>query len=221
METLNLQVPVEGGALAAFFDCPQQATALVLFVHGGGSSRFSRRTRWVAQVLNRGRLATLRFDLLTAEECERDRQTRELRFHIPLLTSRVVDALDWARGHPAAAALPVGLFGASTGAAAALGAAAARPEQVRALVCRGGRTDLAAEVLPRVRVPTLLIAGSLDREVVRMNREAARIMPAEPRLEVIQGASHLFEEAGKLDLVAYLSRDWLSEQLAGPPSPPP
>ncbi len=213
METLNIEIPIKDDTLPGFLDLPQRALGLVVFAHGSGSNRFSRRTRSVAGFLNRARLATLRFDLLTAAEHEIDRQPRELGFHVPLLTQRLIAAVDWARGSPQTSDLNIGLFGSSTGAAAALFAAVARPDLIRALVSRGGYLDLAAEVLAYVQVPTLLIVGGLDRAVLKTNRGAASQMPVEPRLEVIPGASHLFEEAGKLDAVAMLARDWFLKRL--------
>ncbi|MBK1707327.1 dienelactone hydrolase family protein [Halochromatium glycolicum] len=212
-ETIEVGVPIEGGELPGFLDLPQQASGLVLFAHGSGSSRFSRRNQAVADVLYRGGIATLLFDLLTPNEHEVDQHTAELRFNISLLVERLVRGVDWATADPRTSALPLGLFGASTGAAAALGAAAQRPQPVRALVSRGGRPDLAGEALAEVEQPTLLIVGSLDQQVLEMNRSAARKMHIEPKIEIVPGASHLFEEAGKLDTVAFLARDWFLEHF--------
>lgn len=213
MEILNVRIPIEEGALSGYLGLPQGAKGLVIFAHGSGSSRYSRRNREVADFLHRGRLATLLFDLLTEDEYQRDQRNADLRFDIPLLTRRLIQALDWAGQEPPIAQLPLGLFGASTGTAAALGAAVARPDRVRALVSRGGRPDLAPESLGDLRAPTLLMVGSFDPEVLALNREAAERMGIEPRLEIIPGASHLFEEAGKLDQVAILARDWFLEHL--------
>ncbi|MBK5938292.1 dienelactone hydrolase family protein [Halochromatium roseum] len=199
-ETIEVGVPIEGGELPGFLDLPQQASGLVLFAHGSGSSRFSRRNQAVA-------------DLLTPEEHQIDQFTAELRFDIPLLVQRLVRAVDWAAVDQRTSQLPIGLFGASTGAAAALGAAAQRPQAVRAVVSRGGRPDLGGEALPEVEQPTLLIVGSLDQQVLEMNRSAARKMRVEPKLEIVPGASHLFEEAGKLEVAALLARDWFLEHF--------
>lgn len=212
-----VEVPIDG-ALSGFLLQPQNARGLVLFAHGGGSNRFSRRNRAVAEILHRARIATLLFDLLTPPEQETDQQSQELRFEMPLLTGRVIRAVDWALTDERTAGLPLGLFGSGTGAAAAVGAAAERRREVRAVVCRGGRLDLASGALSQVFAPTLLIVGSLDPEVLRINRDAAKEMPARPRLEIIPRATHLFEEAGKLDEVGFLSRDWFLRHLA--PEPP-
>jgi pimeloyl-ACP methyl ester carboxylesterase len=207
-------IPSEAGDLPGFLDLPHQSRGLVLFAHGSGSSRFSRRNRAVAETLNRGGIGTLLFDLLTPPEHDVDQRNAEYRFDIPLLTRRLIGAVDWAGTDPRTAPFGIGLFGASTGAAAALGAAAARPESVRAVVSRGGRPDLAVDALGDVHQPTLFIVGSLDQTVLRLNREAAARMPVPPEIQIISGASHLFEEAGKLELVAALVRDWLLEAFA-------
>jgi len=206
-EPQPVEVPIDG-VLTGLLLLPQRAAGLVLFVHGGGGNKYSRRNRAVASVLNRGRIATLLFDLLTLEEQEIDGQTQEIRFDIPLLAGRVVRVVDWMAADERTAGLPIGLFGAGSGAGAALAAAAERSREVRAVVCRGGRPDLAGAALASVVTPTLLLVGGLDPEVLRLNREAVPRMPAEPRLEVIPGATHLFEEAGKLDEVALQARDW-------------
>nr|WP_254045386.1 alpha/beta hydrolase [Thiohalocapsa sp. ML1] len=206
-------VPADGGVLPGFLDLPAEPGGVVLFAHGSGSSRFSRRNRYVAEMLRSGGIGTLLFDLLSADEQRVDERTAEHRFDIPLLTRRLVQAIDWTRGDPRTAALPIGLFGASTGAAAALGAAAARPREVQAVVSRGGRPDLAVDVLGDVRQPTLFIVGALDDTVLDLNRRAAARMPVTPRIEVVGGATHLFEETGKLELVAMLARDWFMAHL--------
>lgn len=195
---------------------PAAAQGLVVFVHGSGSSRHSPRNQSVARVLNSGHLATLLFDLLTVEEELVDLRTRELRFDIELLTLRTVDAIDWLSEHEVASPLPIGLFGASTGAAAALDAASARPNLVHAVVSRGGRPDLAKH-LSLVKAPTLLIVGGLDAAVLDMNRSAARRLSAPTTLEVLPGASHLFEEPGKLGQAAMLAQDWFLEHLGAAP----
>jgi dienelactone hydrolase len=187
----------------------------VLFAHGSGSSRFSPRNRFVADFLNEGGLATLLLDLLTAEESEIDERTGALRFDIGLLSGRLIGAVDWLGARPDTRDLRIGIFGASTGAAAALNAAAERPAQVAAVVSRGGRPDLAMAALPRVRAPTLLIVGGLDGPVIGMNRSAAAQLACEHQLEIVPGATHLFEEPGKLEEVARLARDWFQRHLGG------
>jgi dienelactone hydrolase len=210
METI---VQAAGVALEGALELPREAGAIVVFAHGSGSSRFSPRNRLVSAFLNQGGLGTLLLDLLTAEESEIDERTGALRFDIELLGCRLVGALDWLAERPEVRGLPVGLFGASTGAAAALIAAAERPDQVAAVVSRGGRPDLAMEALPRVRAPTLLIVGGLDGPVIGMNQQAAAQLTVEHRLEIVPGATHLFEEPGKLEEVAHLARDWFQQHL--------
>lgn len=211
-----MEVLVKAGqvALGGNLVIPTSAKGLVVFVHGSGSSRFSRRNQYVARVLNDGGLATLLFDLLTADENEIDMVTRELRFDIELLSERISATLDWLAGQKAVSGLPIGLFGSSTGAAAAFNAAAARPGQVYAVVSRGGRPDLAMKSLPKVLAPSLMLVGSLDYPVIEMNRTAAKAMRAPCELEIIEGATHLFEEPGKLEQVAMRVRDWFLEHLA-------
>lgn len=198
-------------ALSGDLVVPPRALALVAFAHGSGSSRLSPRNRFVAEVLHGGGLATLLFDLLTPDEEAVDARTRRLRFDIPLLAERLVGATDWLGRQEGLAELPLGYFGASTGAAAALIAAADRPERVAAVVSRGGRPDLAIGVLRNVRAPTLLIVGSLDHPVIRMNEEALAHLRTTKRLEIVEGATHLFEEPGALERVALLARDWFQE----------
>lgn len=185
---------------------------IVVFVHGSGSSRHSPRNRHVAEVLQGAGFRTVLLDLLTEDEERRDLQTREHRFDIDLLTDRVLEAMAWLRqaGHDE----PVGLFGASTGAAAALRAAAAEPSETGAVVSRGGRPDLAGEALSDVRAPTLLIVGGNDPEVLQLNERALAALDDESSLEVVEGAGHLFEEPGKLDRVAELASDWFRDRLA-------
>jgi pimeloyl-ACP methyl ester carboxylesterase len=196
-------------ALPGDLGVPPQALGLVVFVHGSGSSRLSPRNRYVAQTLQQRRLATLLFDLLTPDEAE----DRRLVFDIDLLAERVGDALDSIAADGELARLPVGLFGASTGAAAALRLAAARPQAVAAVVSRGGRPDLALPVLERVRAPTLLIVGGDDGPVLDLNREALAALHCEKRLEVVPGATHLFEEPGTLEAAARLAGDWFVGHL--------
>jgi len=192
---------------------PENAAGIVLFAHGSGSSRHSPRNRYVAQVLRQGGLATLLMDLLTAAEEREDARTARLRFDINLLAKRLVGAIDWLVANPVTTPLRIGLFGASTGAAAAFFAAAERPEAVSAVVSRGGRPDLALAVLAQVEAPTLLIVGGLDHPVIAMNREALNHLQAEKRLEIVAGATHLFEEQGRLEEVARLARDWFRNHL--------
>jgi putative phosphoribosyl transferase len=197
-------------------DVPSVAHGVVVFAHGSGSSRHSPRNQLVARRLQEAGLATLLMDLLTAGEEREDARTAHLRFDIGLLAQRLVAAMDWLAQDPRTHHLPVGCFGASTGGGAALVAAAARPQAVRAVVSRGGRPDLAGEALPRVQAPTLLIVGSLDTPVIAMNREALEQMSCLKRLEIVPGATHLFEEPGTLDIVAGLAAAWFSRHLTPP-----
>jgi putative phosphoribosyl transferase len=192
---------------------PAGAAGVVLFAHGSGSSRHSPRNRLVAGALRRVGLATLLLDLLTPAEEERDRVTAELRFDVALLAERLIAATDLLLAEPATAGLPLGLFGASTGAGAALIAAAERPETVAAVVSRGGRPDLAGDHLAGVRAPTLLIVGGRDQLVLELNRQARARLAAPSRLEVVPGATHLFEEPGALEQVARLAAAWFTECL--------
>jgi putative phosphoribosyl transferase len=210
-------VSVPAGSLSVEGDLvlPPDPAGVVLFAHGSGSSRFSPRNRAVAETLHRAGFATLLVDLLTAEEDELDRRTRELRFDVEFLAGRLLAALDWLTAEHSTAGLPLGLFGASTGAAAALVAAARRPAAVVAVVSRGGRPDLAGAALAEVRAPVLLVVGGRDEVVLRLNREAMEGMAgAEVELEVVPGATHLFEEAGALERVAWLARTWFRRRLA-------
>jgi len=210
---LDVSIDCSAAVLQGSLVLPADAFALVAFAHGSGSSRFSRRNQRVAQFLQRAGLGTLLFDLLTAEENAVDQFTAQYRFDIALLASRLTDAVDWLARQPATQALPLGLFGASTGAAAALIAAAQRPQRVGAVVSRGGRPDLAGETLRRVRAPTLLIVGGLDTEVISLNAAAAQQLGGEHRIVIVAGATHLFEEPGKLDEVAQLAADWFVQHL--------
>ena len=200
-------------ALEGDLTVPDHAAGVILFAHGSGSSRFSRRNRAVAAELNRGGLGTLLIDLLTPDEEQVDQRTAHLRFDIGMLAERLVGAIDWLGAEPDTRDLPVGLFGASTGGGAALVAAAARPGRVSAVVSRGGRPDLAGDALPRVRAPTLLIVGGDDVPVIGMNRQAMSQMRCESRLEIVPGATHLFEEPGALEHVAALALDWFGQRL--------
>lgn len=205
----ELTIGVPGAELAGTLAMPPKPSGLILFAHGSGSSRLSPRNRQVASALNRFGLATLLFDLLTREEEE----VEALRFDIELLARRLVQVTDWSRASASTRALEVGYFGASTGAAAALVAAAQRPAVVKAVVSRGGRPDLAWDSLPRVEAPTLLVVGGRDEEVLALNQRAAAQLQAPHRLVVVPGATHLFEEPGALDAVARLAGEWFSEHL--------
>lgn len=207
-------VPADRAELVGTLGLPERARGIVLFAHGSGSSRFSPRNRYVAGVLREAGLGTLLLDLLTPQEERADQQTGHLRFDISWLAHRLEHAIDWLGTQPATARLPIGLFGASTGGGAALVAAAERPAQVGAVVSRGGRPDLAGAALPVVRAPTLLIVGGADTPVIQMNEEARDQMRTEVRLEIVPGATHLFEEPGALEQVAALARDWFLEHLA-------
>ena len=213
MEKRLVQVTANGVTLEGNLGIPPNVRGMVLFAHGSGSSRHSPRNNYVADQLNEGGLATLLIDLLTGEEDEIDRRTRELRFDIPLLAGRLVGATDWLLAQDETRHLPLGYFGASTGAAAALIAAARRPDVARAVVSRGGRPDLAKDALPDVRAPTLLIVGGKDTPVIDMNKSALGRLHCQKRLEIVPGATHLFEEPGKLETVARLARDWFWRYL--------
>jgi dienelactone hydrolase len=209
----EVSIPADSVLLEGELTIPDGAVGMVAFAHGSGSSRHSPRNLSVAEALNDDRLATLLFDLLEPREEELDRRTGELRFDIKLLGRRLVAALDWLAREPATKDLRAGCFGASTGAAAALVAAASRPSQVAAVVSRGGRPDLAGEVLASVSAPTLMIVGGNDRAVLELNEQAQRQMPAETVLEVVPGAGHLFTEQGALQRVDLLARTWFRRWL--------
>jgi len=211
----SLVLPIGGAArLGATLAIPDGASGIVLFAHGSGSSRFSPRNQRVARALRAAGLATLLADLLTGEEEEEDAITGRHRFDIALLARRVGAAIDWLLRAPATRGLRIGLFGSSTGAAAALVAAAARPDEVAAVVSRGGRPDLARDVLDRVRAPTLLVVGGDDTPVIALNRQALARLRADKELVLIPGATHLFEEPGALDQVARLAAAWFVRHLA-------
>lgn len=212
--TESIVIDTGRGGIGADLRVPPNAVALVMFAHGSGSSRFSSRNRAVASFLEGRGFGTLLLDLLTREEDAVDQVTAEHRFDIPRLGRRVVTATDWTDGRADLRALPLGYFGASTGAAAALLAAAERPDRVRAVVSRGGRPDLAGAALPRVQAPTLLIAGSRDEPVIAMNQAAMARMTAETALEIVPGATHLFEEPGTIEQVMALAAGWFQRWLA-------
>ena len=209
------EVQIQAGrtALAGNLHIPEGATALVLFAHGSGSSRHSPRNQFVARTLNDAGLGTLLFDLLTHEEEAIDMQTRELRFNIHLLAERLVHATKWAKQQPETRDLRIGYFGSSTGGAAALVAAVDVPQDVGAVVSRGGRPDLAGEALPKVQAPTLLIVGGDDDIVIELNQQARDRMRCEVKLEIIPGATHLFEEPGTLEKVAQLASGWFVKHI--------
>lgn len=211
--TTPVRVPIDERALPGDLGMPAGAHGIVLFAHGSGSSRHSPRNQYVARALERRGLATVLIDLLTREEEAIDDQTAQYRFDIGTLASRLATIVDWLRRRTDTSSLPIGLFGASTGGGAALMAAAARPKEIAAVVSRGGRPDLAGTALPRVAAPTLLIVGGLDAPVIRMNRDAMRHMRAEVTLEIVAGATHLFEEPGALERVAELAGAWFSRHL--------
>jgi dienelactone hydrolase len=210
----QIQIPAGRVLLEGNLTMPSGASGIVLFAHGSGSGRFSPRNRAVAAVLVRAGLATLLMDLLTDEEEAVDLATGGLRFDIGLLAQRVIGAVDWLAADATAKELPLGCFGASTGAAAALIAAAERPTRVGAVVSRGGRPDLAGDALLRVTAPTLLIVGGNDPQVLQLNRRALDALGGEARLEIVPGATHLFEEPGALERVTVLARDWFLRHLA-------
>jgi dienelactone hydrolase len=210
--TVPVVIESQGGDLAGDLTVPFHPVGIVVFAHGSGSSRHSSRNRAVAEVLQQRGFATLLLDLLTEAEEQVDVRTRQLRFDIGLLAGRVTTAVEQIREHAVVRGLPVGLFGASTGAAAAL-VAAAHDHSVRAVVSRGGRPDLAGDALGRVQAPTLLIVGGLDVQVLDLNRQASLQLAAASRIEIVQGATHLFEEPGALEEVARLAAGWFHDHV--------
>jgi dienelactone hydrolase len=209
-----VKVPMQGHSLSGDLGMPDSPHGIVVFAHGSGSSRQSPRNRFVARTLERRHLATLLIDLLTPEEEAIDDRTAEYRFDIPMLADRLVAIVDWLHQGKETTALSIGLFGASTGGGAALIAAAERPGDIAAVVSRGGRPDLAEGALKDVAAPTLLIVGSQDSPVIAMNRDAMRQMRGKVKLEIVSGATHLFEEPGTLERVAQLAGDWFVEHLS-------
>jgi len=214
----TVHVPAGPATLAGELTIPPGARGIVLFAHGSGSSRFSSRNQFVARVLEQHGLATLLIDLLTPEEEAIDQRTAHLRFDIPMLANRLVAIVDWLKRNASTATLPIGMFGASTGGGAALMTAAARPADVAAVVSRGGRPDLAGDALGKVRAPTLLIVGGEDVPVIAMNKEAMRRMQNAVSLDIVPGATHLFEEPGALERVAALAAAWFEGHLTRDPS---
>lgn len=214
MRSVDVAITTGNVELQGMLTIPEAAHGVVAFAHGSGSSRFSPRNQRVAQALNNAGLGTLLFDLLTAKENERDLETAEYRFDIALLTHRLIAAVDWLNLHSPTKNMSVGLFGASTGAAAALQAAAELEDKVSAVVSRGGRPDLAGSAaLSRVECPTLLLVGGLDDVVIDLNRQAASQMHCHKELVIIHGATHLFEEPGTLEEVERLSAEWFVRYL--------
>jgi putative phosphoribosyl transferase len=216
LDVAERQVLIDAGGVALHGDLavPHGAHGLVVFAHGSGSSRHSSRNRYVAEELRQGNLGTLLMDLLTPAEEQVDMHTRHIRFDIGLLADRLIGAMRWLDTQDDTRGLAVGLFGASTGGGASLVAAARRPDRVDAVVSRGGRPDLAAEELPHVRAPTLLIVGGRDSVVIELNKQAMGQMKAPVRLEIVPGATHLFEERGTLEQVAHLAREWFVQYLS-------
>lgn len=212
----SLRIPLDGVSLVGDLVVPREVAGIVIFAHGSGSSRHSPRNRFVAQVLQANGLATLLLDLLTPAEEHEDERTRALRFNIDLLAFRLASATDWVRRLHAVAHLPVGYFGASTGAAAALRAAAARPGVVRAVVSRGGRPDLAGAALSGVKAATLLIVGGADEPVIELNERALLRLHEPKELRIVPRATHLFEEPGALEAVARLASQWFARHLIAP-----
>ena len=204
----TVRIPIDNMVVEGNLTLPSGTKSMVLFAHGSGSSRFSPRNQYVARAFNAQKIGTLLFDLLTNEEDQEDLETAEYRFNINLLARRLIGATQWLKKDPQTKNLALGYFGASTGAAAALVAAAKLPNDIAAVVSRGGRPDLAADYLPKVVAPTLLLVGGLDIEVIELNRQAMERMSAEKKLVIIPGATHLFEEPGKLEEVAKISADW-------------
>lgn len=213
---LEVAIHCGGIGLAGELTLPAQPAGLILFAHGSGSSRHSPRNQAVSQVLRAAGLGTLLFDLLTPEEEAVDVRTRHLRFNIEMLAQRLIEATNFMQAHPTTRGLRIGYFGASTGAGAALMAAATLGEEIGAVVSRGGRPDLAGAALPRVLAPTLLIVGKLDEQVLTINEEVYWQLRCEKRLAIVPGATHLFEEPGKLECVAHLAAAWFQQHLSKP-----
>lgn len=216
MREEEVEIPIGRAKLGGTLTVPQQVTGIVIFAHGSGSSRFSPRNRHVAEHLQKEGLATLLFDLLTTEEEQKDLSTSQYRFDCAFLAQRLVSATEWLKNNQELENVAWGYFGASTGAAAALMAAVEQPAVIKAVVSRGGRPDLAAAMLSRARAPTLLIVGGEDRQVLGLNKEVLERLDCPKALEIVGGASHLFEEPGALDQVARLAGEWFKKYLRVP-----
>jgi pimeloyl-ACP methyl ester carboxylesterase len=212
----NVDLALDDVVLKGELRIPRGAQAIVLFIHGSGSSRNSPRNKLVASVLNKASLATLLFDLLTSEEESLDFETGQLRFDIGLLARRVLSATKWLSEHAETLDMKIGYFGASTGAAAALVAANQLQNLIDAVVCRGGRPDLAEAALKQVSAPTLLIVGAQDKLILQLNSQALELLPGKKQLAVVPGASHLFEEPGTIEIVANLASEWFNKYLLKP-----
>ncbi|MFN3813726.1 MAG: dienelactone hydrolase family protein [Aquificaceae bacterium] len=210
---MEVEIPVDGENIKGDLNIPKDPKAIILFVHGSGSSRLSPRNRFVAEYFNKNGFASFLFDLLTSSEERKDTYTAEYRFNIPFLTERLLLSIDWIKEDERIKGLKVGLFGASTGAASALIAAAKRKKDIYAVVSRGGRPDLARDYLQDVEAPTLLIVGELDYQIIKLNRDVYALLKCEKKLAIVKGASHLFEEPGKLEEVAMLATDWFLSKL--------
>jgi putative phosphoribosyl transferase len=211
--SVTIRLPIDNEELYGDLAIPENAKGLGLFAHGSGSSRHSPRNQFVAEELHSNNFATFLLDLLTEREEAIDNLTRHLRFNIPFLSRRLIASAAWIKTASEIYKLNIGLFGASTGGAAALLAAAQRPDLFHAIVSRGGRPDLASEILPVVKAPTLLIVGELDTQVLKLNQYALRFLTSEKKLEIVPGATHLFEEPGKLEIVASIARNWFDKYL--------
>jgi pimeloyl-ACP methyl ester carboxylesterase len=213
LQVSDVAIPVGRERLNGELVLPSESSAVILFAHGSGSSRHSPRNQYVARVLHEAKLGTLLFDLLTPEEEKEDYYTRHLRFDVHLLANRLIAATDWLEGENLSEDNAIGYFGSSTGAAAALVAAAQRSDRIGAVVSRGGRPDLAAEFLAQVNAPTLLIVGGNDTPVIELNEQAYAQLRCEKELRLVPGATHLFEEAGALEKVSHLASDWFATHL--------
>ena len=220
MNDSRVELHIDSVTLHGDLVVPEDAKGVVIFAHGSGSSRLSPRNRAVAGVIRHAGIGTLLFDLLTQEEEARDALTAELRFNIAFLARRLHAVSEWMRGQRRSQPLPIGYFGASTGAAAAIAAAAEYPEGIAAVVSRGGRPDLAGDALPRLRAPTLLLVGGNDAPVIQLNQQALARLNCEKQLTIIPGAGHLFEEPGTLDQVARLATDWFERHFESATLPP-
>lgn len=213
MKEFKVQIPIENDILEGNLNLPKDGSRLVLFAHGSGSSRFSPRNQFVASILNQGNISTLLIDLLTPEEEKLDDLTRELRFDIDLLAQRLIQVTDWIEREEKTKGLNLGYFGSSTGAAAALVAAAHKKSKVKSVVSRGGRPDLAHSYLPKICCPVLLIVGGADYGVIELNEQAYNLLNCEKKMAIVPHATHLFEEPGALDQVAHLAKNWFTTHL--------